>query len=1062
MCSPNSKAEDERKQVTVLFADITDSIDLVATHDAEVVRKVFLNPVLERMIEAVQFYGGTLYSVRGDGIMALFGAPLALEDHAVRGCYAGLRMQEFVTRQAEELQCSHGVSVKIRVGLASGEIVGQTVSNDPNRDNNVVGRTAWLASRMEQMATPGSIFATMETFNLAEGYVAMKPLGLVPVKGLPVPVQVHEVTGPGAARNRLHISARRGLTRFVGREIELQQLQRALWRACDSGGQVVAIIGEAGVGKSRLIHEFLHSNYTMGWLVVESSSIAHTYSTPYLPVTDLLQHYFKIDSHEGRQSIREKVTDKMATLDPALGETIPPLLDLLGGLDGGHPIQSLDPFMRRRQTYQAVIQLLLTESRNQPVVAVVEDLHWNDGLTLGLLDELVVATQKARFVLLVTSRPDYTEEWKGRPNYLRLRLDPLAGESLADLLEFLLGSDQAISALKDFLIERASGNPFFVEEIVRSFVDSGVLEGERGHYRLVRSFSNTDVPPTVRAVLAARIDALPAAEKQLLQMASVLGREVPFTLLNAISGPNDDNLRRLLDSLQAAELLFTTRLFPDVQYTFKHALTQEVTYSGVLRERRREIHARVVEAMEKLYGDRLDEQVDQLANHAFQGGLHEKAVLYLCQAGAKAAARSALPDARTWFEQALDALEALPKSRTNLEQAFEIRIQLRRVLRQLGEGRRMLDHLRAAGAVAEQLGDDRRLGRVYALMTTVHSSLDELDEALATGTRALAIAERLGDLRLRIVATSHLEQAHYYRGEFRDVLECATDNLAAIPPELVQEHFGMASLPSVFGRAWLIMSLAELGEFGEAARREAEAIEIAAATQHAHTIGWAHLPASMLHLFKGDWAKARLLIEQWLNLPGTLDVAVLVPWAVASSAWALAEIGKRSEALNFVREGEQLLKQQAVAGIVGHRGWAYGAIGRACLQLGLLDEARRLGNCAVGSSRHQPGFTAHGLRLLGDIATHPDRFDAEIGEVHYRESLALARLHGMRPLAVNCHLGLGKLYRRAGKTEFAREQITIARAMYREMAMGVSREYGVQTLRARANSDLDGIKSHAL
>jgi tetratricopeptide (TPR) repeat protein len=508
--------------------------------------------------------------------------------------------------------------------------------------------------------------------------------------------------------------------------------------------------------------------------------------------------------------------------------------------------------------------------------------------------------------------------------------------------------------------------------------------------------------------------------------------------------------------LQAAEFLINTRLFPDPHYTFKHALTQEVAYGGLLRERRREIHANIVDAMEKLYGDRASEQVDRLAHHAFQGELHEKAVLYLCQAGAKAAARSALTDARTWFERALDALKALPESRANLERAFDIRIQLRRVLRQLGEGRRMLDHLRAAAAVAERLGDDRRLGRVYALMTTVHSSLDELHEALKTGTRALDIAERLGDLRLRIVAMSHLEQAHYYRSEFQRVLTLATDNLAAIPPELVQENFGMASLPSVFGRAWLIMSLTELGDFAGAARHEAEAIKIAATTQHAHTIGWAHLPASMLHLFTRDWVGARSLIEQWLNQPGTLDVAVLLPWAVASASWALAEIGNGSEALKYVREGERLLQQQAVAEIIGHRGWAYSAMGRACRLLGLFEEAQRLGVCAIEFSRHQPGFTAHALRLLGDIASHPDWSDAETGEIHYRESLRLAGLRGMRPLAANCHLALGRLYRRTAKPVLAREHISIARTMFREMAPGTRSRTGVTP-----EADLDGVENHA-
>jgi tetratricopeptide (TPR) repeat protein len=443
-----------------------------------------------------------------------------------------------------------------------------------------------------------------------------------------------------------------------------------------------------------------------------------------------------------------------------------------------------------------------------------------------------------------------------------------------------------------------------------------------------------------------------------------------------------------------------------------------------------------VDAIEQLYADRLGEQVERLAHHAIRGEKREKAVYYLWQAGGKGAARSALSDARAWFEQALSVLEALPKTRAALEQAFEIRLELRRVLRQLGEGRKMLEHLCEAEALAERLGDDRRRGQVYALMTTVHSTLDELDEALATGTRALEIAGRLGDLPLRIVAASHLGQAYYYRGEYEHTVEAASDILAALPADWVHENFGMAVLPSVFGRAHLIMSLAELGRFGEAAKYAAEANRLAEPTQHLFTIGWAHFAASMLHLLKGDWAEALSRVEHWIAMLRTGNVAMHhLPWAVAASAWALAQIGEASEALNRVREDERLLEHQAASGIVAHCSWAYGAVGRACLLLGRLDEARRLGDRAVESSRRQPGLTAHALHLLGDISTHPDRFDAESGAANYREALALARLHGMRPLVAHCHRGLGKLYGRTGNMECARKNLTTATTMYREMDM---------------------------
>jgi len=1025
--------EGERKQITVLFADIKGSMEVITDRDLEDAQKL-LHAVVERMIEAVNRYEGTVNSVLGDGIMALFGAPLAHEDHAVRACYAALRMQESIARYSEEIQSTYGVPIMVRVGVNSGEIVISAIGNDLHMEYTVVGQTVHLASRMEQMAKPGSVLTTANTHRLAEGYIAMKSLGPVPVKGLADPVEIFEVTGGGSARTRLQAAAERGLTQFVGRDVELQQLQRAQQLAGQGHGQIVAIVGQAGVGKSRLMHEFVHSGETSGWLVLISNATSYGHATPYLPIVELLRGYFKVDAQDEVQCIREKVSGKILTLNPSLQDAILPVLDLLNVLDDDHPFRSLDPQQHRQSTYQAITRLLLSENRVQPIIAIFEDLHWYDSLTIGLLNELVVRAQDSRLLLVVSYRPDYRDEWRNRPNYRQQHLDPLASENLAVLLQALLGSNPNLQILKDFLIQRASGNPFFVEEIVRALVDTGVIEGARSNYHLAKPFVGHEVPPTVQAVLAARIDALPAAEKRLLQEASVIGHDVLFALLHAISGLPEDELRGLLDDVQAAEFLYATQLFPDLQYTFTHSLTHDVTYNGVLLERRRDIHARIVEAIEKLYAGRLGEQIERLAHHAVRGDLKEKAVHYLRQCGAKAAARSALSDAKACFEQALDIVKAQAETRTTLEHDFDIRLELRPVLRQLGEGRQMLDHLREAEAIAIRLEDDRRRGQACALMTTAYASVDEMDEALASGLRALEIAKRLDDLKIRLVSKSYLAQVYCYRGEYERVVEFATNNLADLPAEWTKEHFGMAVPVSMFDRAWLIMSLAELGRFTEAAKYEAEAIQIADATEHAYTIGWAHFAASVPRLLKGDWAKARALVEHWITTIRTGNVALHLPWAVAASAWALAQLGETDQALERVHEAEELLERQAAHGIVSHRGWAYHAVGRACSVLGHRERARNLAERAVGTSQHQPGFAAHALHLLGDLASQPDQFDPEISTAHYREALALAQKHGMRPLMAHCHLGLGKVYSRTGKPE-AHKNLATAAAMYREMDM---------------------------
>jgi class 3 adenylate cyclase/tetratricopeptide (TPR) repeat protein len=1021
--------EGERKQVTVLFADLKGSMELLADRDPEEARKL-LDPVLERMMEAVHRLEGTVNQVMGDGIMALFGAPLAHEDHAVRACYAALRMQESVKKYAEDVRRSHAAVVKIRVGLNSGEVVVRAIGSDLHMDYTAVGQTTHMAARMEQLADPGAIVITPETLALVEGYVEVKSLGPVRVKGLADALEVYEVTGVGSARTRLQAAAGRGLTRFVGRDAELEQLRRAQQLAAAGHGQVAAVVGGAGVGKSRLVYEFTHSHRLQGWLVLESASVSYGKATSYLPVIDLLKRYFKIQDRDDLREIREKVTGKLLTLDEALKPTLSALLALLDVPVDDASWQTLDPGQRRQRTLDALRRLLLREAREQPLLLIFEDLHWIDSETQALLDGLVDSLGSARLLLLVNYRPEYQHAWGSKTPYSQLRLDALPAESAGELLDALLGEDLGLVPLKQLLVKR--GNPFFLEETVRTLVETKALAGERGRYRLTQPVHAIQVPPTVQAMLAARIDRLPPEDKRLLQVASVVGKDVPLALLQPIADVPDEALRAGLDRLRSAEFLYETGLYPDLEFSFKHALTHEVTYGGMLQERRRELHARIVGAIETLHQGRLTEQVERLAHHAVRGEMREKAARYLRQAGTKAAARSALEDARAWFEQALPCLEALPESRDVLEAAFEIRLELRPVLVQLGEVRRSLDRLREAEVLAEKLDDDRRRGRTYAVEANAYTLIGELDEALVCGTRAQRLAEATGDLDLRLSTAICMEQVHYIRGDYEPVVELAITSLALLPAHRAHEFFGSVAPASVYHRYWLIMSLAPLGRFAEAARYQAEADRLAEPMQHAYTTGVLHLAASTIHLLKGDWARARSRIEAGITVFRSAHVSILLPRLVAYSAWVLAQLGDTSGALDRIREGEQLIEAQSARGLVSN--YPYMCLGHACLLLGRIDEARRLVGKAVEANPGH-GVVAEALRVLGDIATHPDRFDAERGEAHYREELALAEPRGMRPLVAHCHLGLGKLFWRTGKRDQAREHLTTATTMYRDMDM---------------------------
>ncbi|OFW30628.1 MAG: hypothetical protein A3H97_05785, partial [Acidobacteria bacterium RIFCSPLOWO2_02_FULL_65_29] len=665
----------ERKQVTVLFADMKGSMELLSDRDPEEARKL-LDPVLERMMDAVHHYEGTVNQVMGDGIMALFGAPLAHEDHAVRACYAALRMQEEIRRYAEEARRAHGVEVQVRAGLNSGEVVVRSIGSDLRMDYTAVGQTTHLAARMEQLAVPGTTRLTAGTLGLAEGYVEVKPLGPVPVKGLSDPVEVYELTGAGPARTRLQASRARGLTRFVGRDTEMEQLRLAAEAVQGGRGQVVAVVGEPGVGKSRLYYEFLRSHRTHGWLPLESGSVSYGKATAYLPLADLFRSYFKIEARDDMRAVRAKATGNLLTLDDALKDAVAPVLWLLDALPEDSPFLAIEPAERRRAALAAAKRVLLRESQVQPLMLVFEDLHWIDNETQAFLDSLVESIPAARILLAFNYRPEYRHAWSGKTYYRQLRIDPLPPESAHDLLEGLLGSDASVAPLKPLLIQRTEGNPLFLEESVRALAESGALTGSRGAYRLVRGLDTVRVPATVQSIIAARIDRLDPADKQLLQAAAVVGTDVPYSILKTILAGSEDDLQRGLARLQAAEFMYEARLFPELEYSFKHALTHEVAYGSVLLERRNFLHAAIVDAIETLHADRLAEQVELLAHHATRGRVSEKAVSYLRQAGLKAAARSANREAIGYFEQALALLDAMPPTAESLSEALDIRIAL--------------------------------------------------------------------------------------------------------------------------------------------------------------------------------------------------------------------------------------------------------------------------------------------------------------------------------------------------------------------------------------------------
>jgi DNA-binding NtrC family response regulator/tetratricopeptide (TPR) repeat protein len=1004
----------ERRHIALLRADLISAPGGLVSH---------AGAVLETLVEKITTFGGHVEEVSPRGLVAVFGLE-PIEDAPRRAAHAALAIQKIMT----EDRGSSANLPNVRIGLHVGHFLVARIENVARLDYEAK-REAW--THLEALigrAGPDTLLISEATYPFLARRFVLEPVGASDEStGRAYQVVGLEPTGLGSSEWR---------TPFVGRIRELEQFAQALAYTEANHGQAVSVVGEPGVGKSRLLWQFIHTECVRHPLILVGSAASYGKGTPYLPVTGLLKTYFKIEPRDDADTVRERITQKMLSLERGLAPAVPAILALLDvPIDDPH-WRRLEPQQKRQQTLEAVKLLLLEETQRQLVIVILEDLHWIDSETQAMLDALVESLPGHRLLLLVSYRPEYHHSWGGKSYYAQLRLDPLSLENAGALLDSRVGRDQTTAELKAALIERTDGNPFFLEESVRTLVETGVLVGDFGAYRLARPVGDIQMPATVQAVLAARVERLSSEDKTLLQTTAVIGKDVAFALIRAVAEVPEERLRASLKRLQASEFLYERRRAAELEYVFKHALSYEVAYGGLLPERRSELHSRIVDAIETLYRDRLDGEIERLAHHALRGELWEKAAHYLHQAGLRAAARSALQSARSWLQQALGALAALPETRSTMEQGVDIRLELRAVLNQLGDPRQSRQHLSEAEALAERLNDDRRRVQIAAMLTHGHGMLGELDEARLTGARALAMSQKLGDVKLQILSRTCVQHMYYHAGEFERAVQVATDNLAALLPEWTYERFGNVTPATIYDRYWLIMNLAQLGRFGEAAARGAEAMQLAESTQHAFPIGLVCFALSTLHLLQGDWTNARLTIERVITVTSAGNIVLHLDHAVGWRALVLAQAGDNTGALNSLQEAERRFAEHATRGFVGLLGWSYQLLGRAQLLLGSPDEAERLGECARRFSQKHPGFDAHALHLLGDIATHPDRLHAESGEAHYRKALALAEPRGMRPLVAHCHLGLGKLYARSGREEHAEEHFSTAAKMYREMNMG--------------------------
>jgi len=844
----------ERKTITAVFSDLKGSTALIEGLDPEDARAI-IDPALQIMMDAVHRYDGYVAQALGDGIFALFGAPIAHEDHPQRALYAALRMQEEMRRYSDQLRLSGGAPLQMRVGINTGEVVVRSIHKDDLHTDYVpVGHSTNIAARMEQMANPGSIVVTEYTHKLTAGYFEFKALGRTQVKGVEEPLNVYEVLGAGPLRTRLQVAARRGLTRFVGRHSEMDQMRQALEQAKEGHGQIVGVMGEPGMGKSRLFYEFKLTSQS-GNLILEAFSVSYGKASPYLPLIELLKTYFQIQPQDDERTRKEKVAGKVLILDRSLEDTLPYLFSLLGIEDPQASLQQMDAQIRRRRTFEALKKLFLRESLNQPLILVFEDLHWIDTETQGFLDTLSESVASAKLLLLVNYRPEYRHEWGQKTYYSQLRLTPLGKAEAEELLTFLLGTDASLKTLKQLIMERTEGTPFFMEEVVQTLAEEGMLVGERGSYRLERTPTELYISPTVQGVLAARIDRLSAEEKELLQQLSVIGREFPLGLVRKVVSQSEDELFRLLASLQGKEFLYEQPAFPEVEYIFKHALTQEVAYGTVLQERRKALHEKTAQAIEALYSSSLEDHYRELALHYRQSGNAEKAVEYLGLAGQQAVQQSANEEAAGHFTAALELLQRFPETIELAQQELTLQVTLGNALMttkgyaapEVGVA------FNRARELCQQLGETPQLFPALFGLWLFYILRDDLQTAWDLAEQLLRLAHDAQSADLLTEAHRAQGVTLVERGEFVASRQHLEQSIAFYDPYQHQAHaFLYGNDPKVASLNFLAWALWFLGYPDQALQKAEESVTWEEEHPHPFSQAFALNFAAGVRLFRGE------------------------------------------------------------------------------------------------------------------------------------------------------------------------------------------------------------------
>jgi class 3 adenylate cyclase/tetratricopeptide (TPR) repeat protein len=999
--------EGERKQVTVLFADVKGSMDLAEQLDPEEWHGI-LDRFFQVLTDGVHRFEGTVNQYTGDGIMALFGAPIAHEDHAQRACYAALHLRDELHRYADALRIGRGLGFTTRIGINSGEVVVGKIGDDLRMDYTAQGHTVGLAQRMEQIAEPGRIYVAEATAHFVDGFFQLRSLGRHEVKGVSLPVEVFELESAVGVLTRLQASERRGFSRFVGRQGEMHALDSALDAALEAQGRIVGVVGQAGVGKSRLCFEFVVRTRGRGISVYECHCPAHGKTIPYIPVLELFRAYFGIFERDTAVEARRKIAGGLLLLDEGFREFLPLVFEFLAVPDPKNPAPEMDAQVKQRQIYGFLRTLVRARSAAEPAVILVDDLHWVDDASDAFLAELFEAIEGTRTLCLVNFRPEYSAAWMHKASYQQIALKPLGPREIDELVSHLIGADPSVSVLAKRIRERTQGNPFFIEETIQELVETGKLDGRRGAYRVIEMVDTPDLPPTVQSVLAARIDRLAEKEKSLLQAAAVIGKNFPASVLREVVETAEEGLARSLSVLRDREFFYQESFFPEVEYAFKHPLTQEVAYHSQLSSRRRAVHASVARVIEKLYAAKLDERAALLAHHWEAAGEAFEAARWHRRAAEWVGLSNPLMALRHW-RAACALLSQVEESQETLALGLTARARILlfgwRTSMSEEEVTALVNEGKALAARCEDRGEWALLLVASALVRAMAGSLQDYPQV---AREALQLVEGRTDVAPRLICLLHCVYSHLVTGRLPEASDYVDEALAVRLEDPTQGAVLMGTVPSIFFVLFRGVLSTHMGRLAEASTAVSRGIEQARKHHDQTMLCRGHITACDLAWFLGDahgaldHGRKGIEIAETIGEYWRVEAYARVGRALALQAeWAPA-VEHLERGLGIAREARTALEWEPLY---------LGFLAEALLGLGEVERARQTAQEAVeiAERRSNPFLAALGRLALARALMRAGRDSLSVVETSLANARSVLADLSARAYAPFLHVELARL-----------------------------------------------------